>query len=66
MNNLRWEITRGLQLALVYCLFAVIISAANPEAFSANEVTLAESSHSLSFHGSSCWSNRRIDDIAAR
>lgn len=42
MANIRWGITRGVQLALVYCVFALIISAANPDAFAANDVTLQE------------------------
>jgi hypothetical protein len=42
IRNIRWGMTRGLQLALVYCVFALIVSAANPRAFAANDVTLAE------------------------
>lgn len=41
-RNIRWGVTRGLQLALVYCVFALIISAANPGAFQANDTTLTE------------------------
>lgn len=40
VSNIRWGITGGLQLALVYCVIALIISAANPDAFAANDVTL--------------------------
>lgn len=42
LTNIGWGIKRGLILAATYALIALAISALNPEAFIANDTTLAE------------------------